>query len=193
MKILKYLLLAILALVVIFFGRGLLTPSVNYESEVVVDKPAKEAWAYLSDTENLPKWIDGFKRTELVSGTANTVGAVSKNYIEQNGQEMVMEETITAYDEPKHIAMTFTMDFMDMDWEMYFTEADGKTKLRSVSTNKGNGLVAKAVVAWMGGGMKKQEDANMAKLKQLINENTKDYFPEPVVEPTAELEEAAED
>ena len=191
MKILKYLLLAILALVVIFFGRGLLTSSVSYESEVEVDKTAREAWAYLSDVENLPKWIDGFKRSELVSGEANTVGAVSKNYIEQNGQEMVMTETITKYDEPNHIAMDFAMDFMNMGWEMFFTEADGKTKLRSVSNVKGNGFMAKAMVAWMQGGMKKQEDANMAKLQKLINENTKDYFPEPVVDPTAELAEEA--
>jgi len=182
MKYLKYLLIVVIVLALIFFGKGLLTPSVSYENEITVDKPANESWAVMSDESNLPKWIDGFKKTELVSGTANTVGAVSKVYVDDNGEEMVMEEKITALKLNEHMAMTFTMDFMDMDYEMFFKEEGGKTAITSRSNIKGNSMFAKSLLSFMSSSMKTQEDVNLKNLKELIEENSKDYFPEPEIE-----------
>ncbi len=176
MKYLKYLLAFILLLTLFFFGRGLLTPTIYYESEVVVNKSAKESWAVMSDEANLPKWIKGFKKTELISGEENTVGAVSKIYVEENGQEMTMEETVLDVKPNELLAMKFTMDFMDMDYEMLFKENDGKTTILTKSTTSGNGLFAKSIVSFMSGTMKSQEDANLQSLKKLIDENTKNYF-----------------
>ena len=178
MKFLKILIGILLVLVLLFFGRGLLTPSVNYESKIAVNKPAKEAWAVMSDEANLPKWIKGFKKTELVSGTANTIGAVSKVYVEEEGQETIMKETITDIKLHEKMAMKFSMDFMDMDYEMNFKEKDGKTTITTNSTTYGNGLFAKSIVSFIQGAMKTQEDENLNNLKKLIEANTKNYFPE---------------
>ncbi|WP_109300021.1 SRPBCC family protein [Aquimarina sp. AU474] len=184
MKYLKYLLFLVIILVLVFIGKGLLSPTVFYESEVVVDKPVNESWAVMQDESNLPKWIKGFKKSELTSGTANTVGAVSKIYIEEQGQEMVMEETITAIQPNEHLAMSFTMDFMDMDYEIFFKEKEGKTVISSKSTTAGNGMINKSIVSFMSGAMKTQEDENLNSLKKLIEENTKDYFPKAVIDTT---------
>jgi len=182
MKYLKYLLYLVLVLAGIFFGKGLLTPSVYYESEIVVNKSAKESWAVMSDETNLPKWIKGFIRTELVSGTPNTVGAISNVYVDEGGKEMMMKETVTAIKLYEQLGMNFSMDFMDMDYEMLFKEKeDGKTTITSKSTTVGNGILAKSIISFMPGSMKAQEDENMNTLKGLIEGNTKDYFPEPVV------------
>jgi len=182
MKYLKYLLYLIIVLVLVFFGKGFLTPSVSYENEIIVNKPAKEAWAVMSDESNLPKWIEGFIRTELVSGTANEVGAVSNVYVDDSGQEMMMEETITAIKLHEHMAMTFTMEFMNMDYEINFKEEGGKTTINSKSTTMGNSIFAKSMISFMPGAMKEQEDKNLSSLKKLIEENTKNYFPEPEIE-----------
>ncbi len=191
MKFLKYLLYLILVLVVLFFAVGFIVPSVSYDSTVQVDKSAKEAWAVMSDPANMPKWLDGFLKTELVSGTENTVGAVSNVYFDNNGQEAVIEETVTSVTDYEELGMKFHMDFMDMDYVMLFDEKDGKTTLTSRTTAKGNGMIAKSMVALMKGGMKKQEDTNLASLRDVINSNTKDYYPAPVVE--VDSMEAGED
>ncbi len=136
----------------------------------------------MSDESNLSKWIKGFKKSELVSGTANTKGAVSNVYIEERGEEMVMKETITAIQLNEHIGMTFTMDFMDMDYEMFFKEKEGKTTIISKSTTAGNGIIAKSMISFMKSTMKAQEDENLNNLKKLIEENTKNYFPEKEVD-----------
>ncbi len=189
MKILKYLLLFIIVLTLLFFGRGLLTPSIAYDAEVVVNKSAKEAWAVMNDVENLPKWIEGYKKSELVSGQLNTVGAVSNVYIQQGEEETMMTETIKAVTPNELLAMKFSMDFMDMDYEMSFKEKDGKTIIRSNSVTEGNGMFAKSMVAFMKGMMKSQEDENMKNLKKLIDGNTKNYFPEITSEATEQVME----
>lgn len=182
MKILKYLLILIILLVILFFLQGVLKPSISYESKVVVDKSAAETWAVMSDLEKMPKWLKGFKRTEHVSGTPNTAGAISNVYIDQNGKEMVMQETINKIEEEELLDMTFTMDFMDMDYKMVLLESGGKTTITTKSTTRGNGAVAKSIVSLMKGGMKKQEYENLNSLKKVAEENTKNYFKQVVKE-----------
>lgn len=182
MKFLKYLLFLIIILVIIFIGKGILSPTVYYESEVMVDKPVKEAWAVMNDESKITDWIKGYKKAEPISGTPNTVGAVSKIYIEDQGQEMVMEETITAIEPNELIAMTFTSDFMNMDYEMELSEKDGITNIKSRTKSVGSGMFAKSLVSFMSGSMKAQEDENLMSLKRVIEENTTNYFPEPIME-----------
>jgi hypothetical protein len=177
MKYLKYLLGIILLIGVLFFGRGLLTPEVSYENLVEVNKPAKEAWAVMSDETKMSEWISGFIKTEQVSGTPNTIGAVANVYIEEGGEEMVMQETITNLKPNEVMAMNFTMDFMDMDYEIEFSESDGNTAIKSKSITRGNSLFARSMISFITGAMKKQEDENLSNLKRLIEANTNNYFP----------------
>ena len=177
MKFLKYFFFLILLLVLLFIGKGLITPSIDYDCTITVDKPAAECWAVMSDENNLPQWIEGYKSAKLISGTPNTAGAVSEITIDQNGEEMTMKETITKVIPNELMAMEFTMDFMDMDYEMKFNEEGGKTIITTKSKTMGNGLFAKSMVSFMGGVMKKQEDANLQKLKTIIDNNTKNYSP----------------
>ena len=187
MKYLKYLLGLILLLVIIFFAKGLLTPSIYYESEVTVDKPANESWAVMSDEANLPKWIKGFKRTEHISGDVNQIGEISKVYVEDQGQEMIMEQTIIDVRKNELLAMSFKADFMDMEYDMLFDEKDGKTTIKTKSTTVGNGIFAKSLVSFMTSSMKTMEDANLESLKKLIEENTKEYFQVSKIDTTLEM------
>ena len=186
MKVLKYIGLVVLLLLVIFFGKGLLTPTVEYDSEVMVDKPVAEVWAVMSDTSKMSEWITGYKRTELLSGTEGEVGAISHVFVEDQGQETMMEETIVAVEPNELLAMRFTMDFMNMDYKMALQEKGNQTLITSNSVTQGNGLFAKSMLSFMPSAMKKQEDENLEKLKMVIESNTKKYFPQQVLQTTSE-------
>lgn len=179
MKILKYIVALVAVLLIVFFGNGLITPSITYGSQITVDKPVNEAWAVMSDGSRVSEWLQEITRMESVSGVPGTVGAVSKIYASQDGEEWVMVETITAVTPEEYIAMTFTMDFMNMDYSMTLKDVDGKTQITSTSTTTGNGLFAKSIVSFMTGTMKEQEDKNLNNLKAVIDGNTVDYFPAP--------------
>lgn len=175
MKYLKYPLYLIAILLIIFFGNGLITSSITYENKVEVNKPVAEVWAVMQDQSRVSEWLTVIERVEHVSGTPGTVGAVSHIYVNENGEEMMMEETITAMVPKEHMAMTFTMDFMDMDYAMYMTEVDGVTKLRTTSTTVGNGIFAQSIISFMTGTMEEQEDENLNRLKEVIENNQKQY------------------
>lgn len=154
---------------------GLLRPTLYYEASTEVNKPIEEAWAVLSDSSRVDEWLQDIKRMEPVSGTPGEKGAVTHIYIDQNGEEMMMTETITASNPPRYVAMTFGMDFMNMDYEMHLKEKDGKTVISTKSLIRGNDWVARSILAFMPGLMKEQEETNLENLKQLINRNTINY------------------
>lgn len=176
MKILKYALLFLIVLVVAFFATGLFVSSVNYTNEVIINKPIAETWNVMSDESKLSQWIEGYVKSEHISGEKNSVGAVSKVYVLENGEESVMEETITSFKFNNHIGMVFTMDFMDMNYEMNFESlAANKTKVSSSSIVKGNGLFSKSLIAFMSSAMENQEDENLGNLKRLVESNSTKY------------------
>lgn len=175
MKYLKYVALIILLLLIGFILLGVMTPSVSYDCEVIVNKGMNEAWSVMSDETKLDQWIDGYKRNELVSGTPNTVGAVTNVYVEDNGSEMMMTETILQIAPPVNLKMAFSMDMMNMDYEIHLTELGNTTAITTSSKTIGNGMIWKSMVALMPKAMKAQENENLQNLKKIIEENTKNY------------------
>jgi len=185
MKILKYILFAIIGLIVLLLLVGLMKPSVSYGSEVSVDKPVKEAWAVLQDDDKYALWLDGFKSEEQMSGVKGEVGSTSKVIVNPGeGQEdFEMVQTLKSIKEFEHVEMEFDSDMMDFYQKITLTEADGKTTITTDSKVMGKGLMNRAMFAIMemlGGSFTKQEYKNMNALKALINDNTTDYYPAPV-------------
>lgn len=175
MKLLKYAVVIIAALILIFMSLGLITPSVSYECEIVVEKSPKEAWAVVQDPKKLGEWLPGFQKMEHISGLPGAVGAVSDVYFDENGQSMSIRETITAVEPYKTMSMLYESDFMDMDYQMTFTASAGNTIIKTSTTNRGNGLFSKSILSLMGGTLKNQEKENLSNLKKAIEENTKSY------------------
>lgn len=178
MKFLKYFIIFLLVLAAIVLAKGLLSPTVSYESEVTVNKSASESWAVMNDDTKMSTWLPGYVKSEQVSGTPNTVGAVSKVYFNEAGQETVMTETVTSIVPNEKLGMSFLIDgFMDMDYEMTMKESGGETIISSNTKAEGIGLLNKSIVSFMKGAMKSQEDTNMEALRDLINANTTQYEP----------------
>lgn len=183
MKYLKYFLGLIALLVVVFIANGFFKPTISYTSEISVDKPLKEAWAVMNDESKISQWLKGIKNIEHVSGVKGTVGAVTKYTFDDNGQESVVLETIKSIDPNEQITMDFVMEgVMLMDYTIDFNEENGKTHIKSSTTTKGDGVFMRSMVSFMKGMMQSQEDENMNNLYKLIEGNTTNYFPSPVVE-----------
>lgn len=183
MKYLKYALAIIAVLVLVFLAMGFITPSISYNSEITVNKPVKEAWAVMQDESKVSQWLKGIKKMEHISGEKGTVGAVTKYTFVEDGQESEIVETIKSVDPLKSMTMDFVMEgVMLMDYKVEYNETDGKTQIKSATTTTGEGMLMRSMVSFMRGAMKKQEDVNLGNLKKLIDENTTDYFAQPVGE-----------
>jgi len=186
MKIIKYLLYLIGGLLVIFFAFGLLNPSVNYGHEIQVNKSAKEAWAVSKDESKYAQWLEGFKSIELLSGEQDAIGSKYKVVVQPapDQPEFEMTQTIADFKEFEYATLHFDSDMMDFEQTISFNEADGKTTIKSDSNVKGKGIMMRSMFAMMetlGGTFTAQEAKNFENLKKLVDENTTDYFPAPVM------------
>ena len=179
MKFIKYFIGIIVVLILFVVARGLLTPSISYESEITVDKSVKEAWAVMNDESKIHEWLQGITDIKHISGEKGKVGAVTQYTFDNEGQESIIVETIKSISPNKQITMDFVMkDVMIMNYKLDFSENNGKTSIKSSTTNKGEGIIMKSMMPFMKGKMKTQEDENMNNLKKLIDGNTTNYFPE---------------
>ena len=189
MKILKYLLYAIVALVVlvvIFFAIGFLKPSVNYGHEITVNKSVEEAWAVHKDESKFGQWLEGFKSIELIEGEAEEIGSKYKVVVNPGeGQpDFEMIETVVSLKEFDHVELSFDSDMMRFDQTTYFSEKDGKTTIKTDSKVSGKSIMMRSLFAVMemfGGSFQAQEAKNVEALKKVIEENTTDYYPAPIV------------
>ena len=189
MKYLKYILGVIVLLALLFIAKGFFTPTISYSSEIIVDKPIKEAWAVMEDESKISQWLKGITDIEHVSGEKGAVGAVTRYTFDDDGQESVVLETIKSIRPNEHIAMDFVMEgVMNMDYKVDYTNQNGKTHIKSSTITEGDGIFMRSMVSFMKGAMQTQEDENLNSLKKLIDENTTDYFPLPVVN-TVEVEQ----
>lgn len=165
-------------LIVIFFIIGFIKSSISYNFEIMVDKPIEESGYIAQDEERMSEWLEGFVKIEHISGKPKTAGNVSNVYFSINGKEMVVKRTITAIKLFESMESLSETDFMNMEYSVKMTAIGEKTKISSSTTVKGNGIFAKSLMVFMGGSLKKQEETNLAKLKNTIEANTKKYFPE---------------
>ncbi|MBT8327935.1 MAG: SRPBCC family protein [Bacteroidia bacterium] len=187
MKFIKYLLIFLVVVALIFVGSGLLRPEQSYSSEITVNKPLKEAWAVMQDENKTTQWLKSITDVKHISGEKGTVGAVTEYTFNENGQESKVQETITSITPYEQVKMDFDMtDVMTMDFTIDFNEKDGKTTIKSSTIAKGSGIFMQSMLSFMGSSMQAQEDENMNNLKTLIEENTTDYFQ--VTEEEKELE-----
>ena len=199
MKILKYLLITLVALAVIFFAIGYIYPSVQYGHEITVDKPIEEAWAVAYDESKYNQWLQGFKSIELVTGKQGEVGSTYKVVVspDPSQPDFEMTETVVSKKEFDHVTLHFESDLMDFDQTMSYADKDGVVSVKTDSKVMGKSASMRSMFFLMeklGGAFQKQEAKNIDALKKVINENTTDYYPveEVPVEEMAEEEVLAE-
>lgn len=180
MKILKYLLFLLLALVLLFFAVGLMTPNIKYGHTITVDKPVSEAWQVHKDDSKFNQWLEGFKSIEIISGEPEAVGSKYKVIVDPGeGQpDFEMIETIISLKENEHIELRFDSDVMRFDQTTSFSENGGKTTIKTDSKVTGNGIFMRSLFGIMNlftNSFQKQEMKNIEALKKIINENTTVY------------------
>ena len=175
MKYLKYILGIIAVLVIAFLLIGVFKPAVTYDCEIMVNKPVAESWAVTQDEEKLKDWLPTIQKIEHISGTPGTVGAVSDVHFDNDGEIMTIRETITELIPEESISMTYTSDFMDMDYTLNMTSDNGQTKISTSTIAEGNGMFSKSIMALIGGSIEAQEETNLANLKKTIESNSKEY------------------
>ena len=170
-KILFILLGAVVAAIAGFFIIGLVKPKYEGTVSIVVNAPASKTFAVFNDTANMRKWQPTFIKMENISGAANEPGSKWRLFYDEHGRELVMTETVTAFEQDKLFAFTLEDEFANFQIEIRFEENNGQTTITQTDRGEGNSLSAKSMIALMGGSIRKHQLEMYTRLKELVEKS----------------------
>src|SRR3990172_2447569 len=167
-KILFILLGIIVALLAVFLVIGLVSPTYNDTVSVTVNAPASKTFAVFNNPENMGKWMGSFKSIRNISGAENEPGSKWELIFDENGSDLVMIETVTAFEQDKLFAFEIDDSFAKFNISIRFEENNGQTTITETTQGEGKSLPAKSMIAIVKGRIKKQKQEMYDKLKTLV-------------------------
>ncbi len=171
-KILLGFIAIIALLVVVFFAIGLMFPTLTTETGVTINKPRDVVWQYFTDQSKLKDWLPNVKSIENISGEPMTAGSKFKITFEENGDRIVMTETMTEVKENEVFAFTLENDVITANDRLTFIDKGDKTEVVENNTFTGGNIFWRSLFAVMKSNFEKKSAENYQKLKTNI-ENIK--------------------
>ena len=77
----------------------------NTKNSIVIDRPIDEVFAYVSDVENMPRWVSGVRKVRLLSKKVKAGARFSAEYAE-GMRNSAIDFTIAAFEPPVRFAAT---------------------------------------------------------------------------------------
>ena len=144
------------------------------ETKIIINKPLKEVWAYIQNTDNLKYWLSGFQKFEHISGTPGTTGAKGKHYFLERGKELVLDGEIIEVVPEKKFAGTLGSSMMVNTVSNNFTDlGNGQTEYSISSETQFKGFLWKQIGPLMKGEFKKRQEKDLQTLKAILENEIK--------------------
>ncbi len=169
-KLLIVLLSLILIAVVIFFAPAILKPTLTHESRVLIGKSREEVWKKFTDSENMGKWIEGFKSIETISGEPKTVGSKYKIVIEEDGNRFEAIETVKEIVENEKFVFELSGDMLTDDVVVTLVDKGLSTEIIQTETLRAKGFLYKALFYWMHSTLSEKSQSNLNNFKKFAEE-----------------------
>lgn len=168
MKILKILVIGLVIASTAFISVGFINPTVTYETSVLVNKPVGHSFSVFNNPFNAKKWMPGFVRMSMLEGMPNQVGFQFEMVFEENGEEYVMHETMTGFEQNKLFAFDMNNEFLESKVKITFEDEGGKTRIISTTETRAKNFVIRSLFPFMKSDFQSKNDKTYANLKKLI-------------------------
>lgn len=147
---------------------GLMNPFVTYENKVEINEPRDVVWKYFNDTDKMGEWLKGFKKIETISGKPNGVGSKYKLYFVDQGNEIVMYETVTAFKDKEFISFRLDHEILSSDVEIRITESNGRTVIHQKVHSVGSNIFWRTIFAFTVSDFEENAQESLDKLKSNV-------------------------
>ena len=136
------------------------------EASVLIDRPVDEVFAYVIDVRNWPQWT-GFPEVKQTSEGPVGVGTTFWGVSEFMGRRAEWTSEVTGYEPNRTVEQKVAWGGMSIEQSMTFEPVEGGTKYTQVGEAEIGGFfkVAEPIAKRT---MRKQMEANLAKLKDIL-------------------------
>ncbi len=111
-------------------------------ASIVIDKPISEVWDFVSNIENMDKWVNGVREPKPISGGEWGVGSTFESGYEYAGKTHRITYEITEFDPPCRISMRSTSGpFPFEGWTELSEDKDGTRVVNAIDAKPTNTLL----------------------------------------------------
>lgn len=137
------------------------------ESVVVIDRPVAEVFAFTTDFDKLPQWLQGLKRKELISGEPGRVGNRNRQFVEEMGYELEVLEEVTGYQENEEFSNVVTHPEFEARATFRFSDlGGGKTQVQLNTETTLKSWKFKMMSPMISSQVQKRQDESLQRLKE---------------------------
>jgi uncharacterized protein YndB with AHSA1/START domain len=143
---------------------------ITVESSVVISRPVEQAWNFLTDFKNTPKWDIGVHKTRQTSKGPAGLGTTFQNIGPFLGRESIREYKVTEYEPDKKVTvklMNPAKFIQNAEVSYIFESTQDGTKLTAVGSAEFNGLY-RVLQPILRQRARKDSEGDLANLKRLL-------------------------
>jgi len=140
---------------------------INLDFGVLIDRPTKDVFAFVSNPNNMSKWNSAVVSLEQVSPGAVGVGSKFKTVGEMMGRRIEGEMQITAYEPDTKCGFQVNAGPMQVNLTLSFKTVGTGTKV-SLNAQGNPGGIFKLAEGVMTGQIKSMMEGNLARLKDAL-------------------------
>lgn len=167
MKIVKIILATLAGIILLFLSIGLLFPSYEYQSSIVVNASPEKCWTVYHDTKKMSEWLEGFESLTLKSGEQLTLGSTYEIVITDDGHRMVMNEKIIEVNAPTKVTYELNNDALKSEFSFSF-EGINSTTVTTKYKITGNNVLWRSILLLSKSYMSTEAKKQLEGLKNVI-------------------------
>lgn len=167
-KVMRYIAMAVLALLLVFLSLGLFMPEITYTTSITVDQDLPTTFAKFSDRTTVKEWIPEVVTLEVITETPQVVGSKYRMVVDNNGQTTEMTETTQAYEVNKGVTLHFDAGMMQKTDTYTFESTATGTTITGQHTARGDSYYARCVFALAGKAFQKIDQGYMDRFGEWV-------------------------
>ena len=150
---LKKILLGLLALIVlcavVFFAPGVLSGDLTNETRVLVEKDRAHVWEKFEDESKMGEWMPNFKSIETIEKKEGRVGSKFKIVFDNEGEDIEMIETMTAYKEGESFSFTIENEVIHSEIDIELIDKGLTTEVVQNEKFRGQNIFWHSLFYWL--------------------------------------------
>jgi uncharacterized membrane protein len=164
-------LIVIVFIIVLFFSLGVIFRQHEYTISTTVNAPVEKTFAIFNDTSKIKEWLPGLRSMELIRGNLHEAGSKFRVIFDDDGKEISMTETITAFRQNELVSFNIANEFIKSKNEVRFVPRGDVTEVIARVSYRGTHIFQKSILALFSGMVKKQQEESYHLLKQLVEKS----------------------
>lgn len=138
-------------------------------SAIHIDRSPEEIMAVILDPEQVVHWTTDLERFEVVSGKPGEVGSTARLHYREGGRAYVMQDTLLEADPLRRYVSQVSGEALSAQVETTLArEQGGGTRVAVRWTGEGKPLFLRLLLPLMRRSIARQAQADLAKLKRLV-------------------------